>query len=93
MKQINPKSASALVWFAAILIVAGWLVMSPSGAFALFVLAALFAVFPAVFGSRGTRIAAAVLLLVSIIFASIKYPEFKSEREMISKRTKNSSMK
>ncbi|MCL4315666.1 MAG: hypothetical protein M1527_02175 [Gammaproteobacteria bacterium] len=90
---MKKESASALAWFAAILLFAGWLVMSPSGAFAIFVLAALFAAVPAIFGSKKTRIIAAILLLVSILFAAIKYPEFKSEQDRFSSRAKGASLK
>ncbi|MDP3259792.1 MAG: hypothetical protein AAB273_02185 [Nitrospirota bacterium] len=90
---MKKESANALAWFAAILLLAGWLVMSPSGAFALFVLAALFAAVPAIFGQKKTRIVAAVLLLVSILFAASKYPEFRSEQEQFRSRAKNTSLK
>ncbi|MCL5669403.1 MAG: hypothetical protein M1392_05415 [Gammaproteobacteria bacterium] len=90
---MKKESASALAWFAAVLLLAGWLVMSPSGAFAIFVLAALFAAVPAIFGSKKTRIIAAILFLVSILFAAIKYPEFKSEQDRFSSRAKNISLK
>lgn len=90
---MKKESASALAWFAAILLFAGWLVMSPSGAFAIFVLAALFAAVPAIFGSKKTRVVAAILLLVSILFAAIKHPEFKSEQDRFSSRAKNISLK
>ncbi|MCG2709665.1 MAG: hypothetical protein Q8N12_00555 [Thermodesulfovibrionales bacterium] len=53
---MKKESANALAWFAAILLLVGLLIMSPSGAFALFVLAALFAALPAIFGSKKTRI-------------------------------------
>ena len=90
---MKKESANALALFAAILLLAGWLVMSPSGAFALFVLAALFAAFPAIFSQKKTRIVAAVLLLVSILFAVSKYPEFRNEQERFRSRAKNTSTK
>ena len=90
---MKKESANALALFAAILLLAGWLVMSPSGAFALFVLAALFAAFPAIFSQKKTRIIAAVLLLVSILFAVSKYPEFRNEQERFRSRAKNTSTK
>ena len=90
---MKKESANALALFAAILLLAGWLVMSPSGAFALFVLAALFAAFPAIFSQKKTRIVAAVLLLVSILFAVSKYPEFRSEQDRFRSRAKNTSTK
>lgn len=69
MRQMKPESARALTWFAAILMVVGWLVMSPGGAFLLFVLSALFAVAPAIFGATKIRLAALALLIMAIFFA------------------------
>jgi hypothetical protein len=57
------------------------------------VLAALFAVFPAILGQKKTRIAAAVLLLVSILLAVSRYPEFRSEQDRFRSRAKNTSLK
>jgi len=85
MKNI---SASALTWFAAILLFIGLLIMSPSGSFLVYVLAALFALAPAIFGTKKIRIFAIVLLLVSISLAVNKYPEFKSESDKYSKHGK-----
>ncbi len=62
--------------------------MSPSGSFAVFVLAALFAAAPAVFGTKKVRIVAIILLLAAIILAANQYPEFHKERERFSKRGK-----
>ena len=87
------RSASALTWFAAILLCVGLLMMSPAGSFAVFILAALFAAAPAISGIKKIRIAAIILLLASIILAASQYPEFQNERERISKRTKTSRMK
>jgi len=91
--MVKNSSASALTWLSAILIVVGLLMMSPSGSLAVFVLAALFAVTPAVFGRNKIRILAVILLLASILLAVSQYPEFQNERERIAKRTKISRMK
>jgi hypothetical protein len=61
--------SGALTWFAAILIITGGMIMSPSGAFFLFLVAALFVVFPAIFGTGRIRVVVAVLLLAAISFA------------------------
>lgn len=79
------SSASALNWFAAILLGLGLLMMSPSGSFLVFVLAALFAAAPAIFGTKRIRIAALILLLAAIILAASQYPEFQNERHRILK--------
>ncbi len=85
---MKKESARALILFAAILVFVGWLVMSPAGAFAIFVLSVILAVVPAVFGRGTLRVAAAILLLVSIISAISKYPEFKHEHNMHQDRVK-----
>jgi membrane protein implicated in regulation of membrane protease activity len=80
------KSASALVWLSGILILLGWLVMSPSAAFFLFVLSVLLAGVPAAFSAGKIRAVAIVLLTVALFFAVQWYPDFKSERERFHRR-------
>ncbi len=84
--KITGKSASALVWLSGILIVFGWLVMSPSAAFFLFVLSALLTAVPAVFGAGKVRFVAIAFLIVALFFAAQRYPHFKSERERLHRR-------
>lgn len=83
---MKDKSASALAWLSGILILFGWLVMSPSGAFFFFVLSALFAGVPAVFGAGKIRLVAIGLLIAALFFAAQRYPDFKSERERLQRR-------
>jgi membrane protein implicated in regulation of membrane protease activity len=87
------QSARTSTWFAAILVLIGWLVMSPTGAFAVFVLAVIISAVPVVFGRGAVRVAAAVLLLLSVLSATIKYPEFRHEREMYKDRHMKVSIK
>jgi hypothetical protein len=88
--KMKDTSASALVWFSGIVMVIGWLVMSPSGAVFSFVLSAIFAIVPAVFGTAKIRLVAIVLLIIALFFAADRYPEFRSERERLSSgRDKN----
>lgn len=79
---MKPTSARALAGLAAIAVIIGWTVISPSGAFLVFVLAAILAVIPAIFGSERIRILAIVLLLAALSFAVIKYPEFRKDQEV-----------
>jgi len=83
MKNI---SASALVWVSGILILLGWLVMSPSGAFFFFLLSVLFAGVPAVFGAGKIRLVAIALVIIALFSTVERYPEFKSERERLHRR-------
>jgi membrane protein implicated in regulation of membrane protease activity len=86
--MMKNSTASALTWFAAILLGLGLLMMSPSGSFLVFILAALFAAAPATFGTKKMRIAAIILLIASIILAVIQYAEFKNEHYRIKKHNK-----
>jgi urea transporter len=77
---MSPKSASALVWTAGILIVLGLLILSPTGAFALQVLAALCAAIPALFATQRPRLISLALLLAAVALAASFYPAFARER-------------
>lgn len=78
---MNAQSARSLAWLAAILIVIGLLIMSPSAALALFCLAGIFAFFPARFGSRSTKLIGTLLLLACLGLAAAYYPSFKKDHE------------
>ena len=80
MRQMKPASAKALTWFAAALLIAAVMVMSPSGAFFLSAAAALIALFPSVFSQGKMRLVAAALLLVSLGLVLEKYPDFKHDQ-------------
>lgn len=86
MKTMQPASARALTSMAALIFLAGLMVMSPSAAFLAFCLAAILSAIPAIFGTGKTRIIAAVLLLGSIGLAARIYPEFRSEQEKYRQR-------
>ncbi len=85
---MKPESARALVWIASILIVLGLMVMSPAGALALFVLAALCAAFPLTLGPKRPRIAAAVLFFCALVLAAAYYPDFSREQKTYTLRAK-----
>ena len=89
MKAMQPASTRALIVTAALFMLGGFLVMSPSGAFLAFGLAALLAAIPAIFGTGKIRIVAAILLLCSIGLVVRAYPDFKSEQEQYRSRTKS----
>jgi membrane protein implicated in regulation of membrane protease activity len=85
---MKPESAKALAWTAAILVVLASMILSPSGAFALFVLAAVFAAIPSIFASKRPRIISIALLAISIALAVNFYPAFTREREAYAQRAK-----
>ena len=93
MKQIKTATARTLTWLAASLLVVGGIIMSPSGAFLSLILAALIALFPAVFGKGKVRILAAILLLVSIALSLNKYTAFKHEQTVYRKQATSHSQK
>ncbi|MCL4457361.1 MAG: hypothetical protein M1406_08195 [Nitrospirae bacterium] len=76
---MNPKSAKTFVWAAVISILLGMVVMSPAGSLSLYSIAALFAAIPAIFSTKRTRIAAIVILAVSLVLLAVTYPKFDAE--------------
>lgn len=81
MKAMQPASARALTGLAALTLLGGFLVMSPSGAFLAFCLAAVLAAFPAIFGAGKIRLFAVALLLGAAALAVNRYPDFHREQE------------
>ncbi|MGE5385778.1 MAG: hypothetical protein ACM3SV_07810 [Betaproteobacteria bacterium] len=90
---MKPESARALAWTAGILILLGLVIMSPTGAFTLFLLAAIGAAFPAVFGHKRPRITAIILCLCALALAAAYYPAFQQEHEAYSQRVKGPAAK
>lgn len=90
---MNRESAKALVWTAGIVIILALFMMSPSGAFALLILAAIFAVIPAAFATEKIRLIAVVLLIVSIALAINFYPVFKQEQLRYAQRAHSKAQK
>lgn len=77
------STASTFIWLTVILIILGLLIMSPSGSFLAFVLAALSAIIPVFTGTKKIRIMAVILILTAILLASVKFPEFQKEQKTI----------
>ena len=90
MRPMKPASAKALTFFAAILLIASGIVMSPSAAFFLTAVAALIVLVPSVFSQGKVRLVAAVLLLVSLGLALEKYPDFKHDQATYRRHYDNS---
>ena len=88
---MNLKTAKTFVWAAVSSILLGMVVMSPAGSLFLYSIAALCAVVPAIFGTKGYRIAGGVLLAVSLALLAVTYPEYDAEmtryRESVYKRS------
>jgi len=76
---MNPKSVKTFVWAAVICILLGMAVMSPASSLFLYSVAAIFAVIPAIFGAKRMRIAAIVILALSIALLAMTYPKFDIE--------------
>ena len=88
MKPMNPTSARALNGLAVLLLIVGWMIISPAGSFFAFLAAAMSALFPAIFGRERARLVAAGLLLAALSSATIKFPEFRQEQVRYQKHLK-----
>ncbi len=80
-KIMNPKSASTLVWAAALVTILGLSVMSPGVQFLSCLVAAVLAVVPTLFSAKKTRVAGGIMLAIALAFAYHGYPAFKKEGE------------
>jgi len=76
---MNPKTATTFVWAAASSVLLGTVIPSPAGSLFLYSIAAIFAVFTAIFSTKGHRIAGVVLLVVSLALLAVTYPEYGAE--------------
>jgi len=85
---MNPKSAKALAWAAGFFIVPALMILSPTGAFALLVLAACCAAIPALFATGWARLISVALLAASVALAAGFYPAFKQDREAYMNRAR-----
>ncbi len=90
---MNPKSANALSWTAAILVILGLSLTSPSGTFALLILAAICAAVPAIFASKRPRVFSIVLLLAAVALTANFYPAFKRDQDTYAKQVKERAAK
>lgn len=73
--------------------VLGFVVVSPTGSFALFVLAAISAAIPSVMTSGRLRLVSVVLLITSAALAASFYPAFAREQEAYTQRARERSAK
>ena len=87
---MSRESARALTGTATLVLFAGFLVPSPSGAFFAYGLAALLSAVPTILGTGRMRLIAAILLLCSVALAADKCPDFRSEQERYRQRSKAS---
>jgi hypothetical protein len=81
MKPMNPKSARALTFLSAALVLFGGMIMSPSGSLFLLVMASIAAFFPATLGRKVVRIVALFILLISLCLMVIQYPLFSQDQD------------
>jgi membrane protein implicated in regulation of membrane protease activity len=82
------RTARTFIWTAGILIVLGFVIMSPSAAFTLFLLAATSAAVPSIFASEQSRSVPVGLLVLSIVLAASFYPAFTRDQEAYARRVK-----
>lgn len=77
---MNPASARALSVLAALLLIVGWMVISPAGSLSAFLVAVLLVLAPVIAGPGRIRLLAVVLFLAALGSAAIKFPEFRQEQ-------------
>ena len=89
------KSTTARTLIAAAIIanLIGVMVMSPSAWFGLAILAAIFAMFPAVFAREGPRISGIVVLVLSVGAAVLAYPAHKKSMDQYAERARQAAEK
>ena len=85
---MQPASARALTGMAALILLVGLIVMSPSAAFLAFCLAALVAAPAAFFGTGKMRLLAAALLIGAVILAVGRYSAFRADQQRYRERVK-----
>lgn len=85
---MQPASARALTVTAGLILLAGFMVLSPSGAFLAFCLAALVAAPPAFFGTGKMRLLAAALLIGAALLAVGRYSAFRADQQRYRERVK-----
>jgi membrane protein implicated in regulation of membrane protease activity len=83
---MNPKSASTLVWAAALVTVLGLSVTSPGAQFLSCIVAAVLAIIPTLFSSNKPRVAGGIMLTITFALLYQVYPAFKKEGEDYRKR-------
>jgi hypothetical protein len=71
---MNPRSARSLLWAALALLLVGAMIGAPEAGVLLAVLAACCSVAPVVYGSKGVRIVAVLILLAALGLAAALYP-------------------
>lgn len=89
--KLPDKSASALTWFAVILLLPGLMIQSPSGRFFFAALAGLVALVPLAFGSTKRRLYGGVIAALSLLIAVATYPEFIQDQDSYRDRVRQKS--
>lgn len=90
MRAMPPKTVRALDGASTLFLAGGLLVMSPSGAFFAFCVAAVVVAPAAILGEGKGRLVAVLLLLGAIGLAAAQYPGFKSEQERYRQHSRSS---
>lgn len=83
---MKPVTGRTLVVASAISLVLGLAVMSPSAGFFLTVLAALLAAAPVLRGQGKLRIAAAALLILSLVLVAFSFSSFQADQRAYRER-------
>lgn len=81
MKDKKTQSAQTLLWLSAILIIIGFVVISPAANFISQIAAAFFATIAIPLGRGPTRIMAIVITIAAITLAYVSYPDYKKHMD------------
>jgi high-affinity Fe2+/Pb2+ permease len=76
---MNPKTANTFFWASVISVLLGMAISSPAGSFFFYLLAVVFSLISAISGAKKTRIAAIIILAVSLVLLVVTYPKFDTE--------------
>ena len=74
---MNQRTVRTAGQASVILFIVGLLVMAPPLRFALFMIAAFCAIFPAVFSSMKWRIIGVMIVIIALIFSFLEWPDAK----------------
>ena len=89
----NNQSASALRWFAIVLLVIGAIVTDPAGGLVFTMLAGLGALGAIALGDRRLKLIGLLILAVSVSLAVAYWPAAKNQMAMYQERTKSAAPK
>lgn len=90
--KLPDQSAGAMTWLAALILVPGLLIGSPSGRFFCVALAGVVALMPLMFGAGKRRVFAGIVAAISLLFGIATYPEFSKDQDTYRERVRQKNL-